>query len=337
MRSRQQIIFISCLLSLLLSFGAAALAGPTGAYTPLSNNARIFAVNYFHTNWAGTNLIVAEIHGVMDLVSTNTNGLVAPGGAAASFSNFLTNKANLREKKFLLILTNGLTNSSVGCGNWTIEVLSNSKRVFTNTSRSLCVPNGVQRFLLDGMSLPPGGIFVPGVRLSAPLDAGPNAWVSVQLITRVTTNAASYVALDGTPYGGKTNALVLARAEVAAPNITLFKFIDKVTNLSTKLNDPVPGSEIWYRIAFSNSGIGQGKNLTIIDFLPMTNIVFLSNSLAFQGFATNFTVLSRNRADFPIQLVSVDSNVRKIIFSTVKIFDPGDSSKGVITYKIRIR
>jgi uncharacterized repeat protein (TIGR01451 family) len=151
----------------------------------------------------------------------------------------------------------------------------------------------------------------------------------------VVTNAAGYVSPDGTLYGGKTNVVLNARSEVASPNISLFKFVDKITNLLTQLNDPVPGAEIWYRISFSNSGIGQGRNLSILDFLPVTNIVFLANTVTNSGFATNFTVSGYDRSGAPLTLVAVDSNVRRIRFSAPDIFSPGD--KGVIRYRIRIR
>jgi len=324
-------IFWICLCSLFVLQGASFAHG-TAAYTRLTNSARVFADNSSVTNWAGTNLVVAEIHGIMDRFNPDTNACISQG-SSHDFNYSLTNMANLAEKRLILVLTNCLTNGT--CGNWTIDVLSAGTAIFSTNSRGFGTGSAVKRIALTNR-VDPGGTLDYGLRLTAATDAGANSSVSIRLVVQVTTNPAGYLSFDGAAYGGRTNIANAASASIAKPVIVLTKVIEKATNVLYPAGNPImPGAEIWYLISFSNSGMSPGRNLRIIDFLPVTNTLFSAGTLAGSGFATNFSVEFRDRDGSLRNPSGWESNVGRVTFSATNTVKPGD--KGFIRYRIRIK
>ncbi len=179
------------------------------------------------------------------------------------------------------------------------------------------------------------------VFLTASINAEPYAWASVDFIAYLTaTNVAYYSNLGPTYYGGWTNVKRTCKFKIEFPDIYLRKNIILVTNLVYSNNSVMSGSEITYQIFFSNSGTSSGRDLTIIDTLPLpnTNYLMLTNDFVTNGYAANFDIDFYNDVGSQIFLSipsGWDDRVKKIRFSSPNIIPV--SGTGVIEYKVKIK
>lgn len=179
------------------------------------------------------------------------------------------------------------------------------------------------------------------VFLTASTNAESYAWASVDFKAYLTaTNIAYY-----SNYGGWTNVKRTCKFKIAFPNIYLTKNIITVTNPVYNNNSIMPGSVITYQIFFSNSGTSPGRDLTIIDILPLpnTNYLMLSNDFTLSDFATNFKILGGIEFssddgvswDDPPILPGWYGQVDQILFSSPNIIPVGGT--GLIEYKVKIK
>lgn len=306
----------------------------TAAYIKITNWAKIYAQNFNVTNIIfNTNIIVAEIHGIVEF-SSNTNLQYGINGKTNIFWFSITNRGNIEETNLHILLTNYNTNTAYPAGDWVIGLMdANSNIIWSTNSYSFTT------FLYDVTdSIPIDTAYKFGVILGAPLSADPNTWVSVDMkaFLQPATNV-SYYTSGGITYGGWTNIYRTCRVEMASPVIVLIKEVEKITNTNTKGYELMPGCEIHYRISFSNSGNAAGKNLVIIDILPPDYIMF-TNYFILSNFATNlstnFSADNGESWDY-IPIEGWDTNVDQIKFEYSGIISPGE--KGVIKFKVKIK
>lgn len=302
----------------------------------LTNKAEVYAVNYLFTNSAYTNILTAEIHGIIDLVATNTNVSLLPGQSYSFWSSF-SNAANIRTTNIVMTLTNYATNAGIRTGNWQISVLDITNG-FTNVllvTNSYALPASIK--LRPSIAIAPDEVYWYGIKLNVATNADVGSWASVNLLVKALTNVSRYTA-GGTWYGGKTNLLNRAKAIIFTldPLVSLSKSITFITNVRYGNNSLMPGADIHYTIRFTNIGTGSGKNLRIRDILPSRNIAF-SNGFVYSGFGTNFSAEFSSDQGFSWTYLPAvwDTNVNQIHFDSTNIFTPG--AAGSIRYKVRIR
>ncbi len=220
-------------------------------------------------------------------------------------------------------------------GDWTIglvEVDISSNLIFSTNSYNFSfflykvtnalAPNEYRRFI---------------VVITAATNAAPYAWASVDFKAYLTgTNIAYYSNLGSPYYGGRTNVKRTCEFKIEFPDIYLTKNIKLVTNLVYNNNSVMPGSEITYQIFFSNSGTSSGRDLTIIDTLPLTNVM-LTNKFTNIGFATNFGIdfSSDDGVSWLYIPSGWDGQVDQIRFSSTNTIPVGGI--GLIEYRIKIK
>ncbi len=338
----KRIVVLLTLLFLPFFLASFAFSKGTPALTSLINKADVYAFNYLITNHAYTNVFSAEIYGIIDIISTNTNVTKMPGQTYTFWSS-LSNTSNLDETNIVLMLTNYQTNAGIRTGDWTISVLdiSNSIEKILFTSSSYLLP--VFTNLKPSLPIHPDEKLNYGIRMTVASNADVNSWASINIIVRTLTNARRYLGYDefGVQtvwYGGSPSVTNRAKIVVTSSNpiVTLTKTIELITNLALGDNSIIPGSDIHYLIHFTNIGSGTGKNLRIRDILPSRHVI-LSNGFVTNGFASTFSVefSDNNGSSFIYAPTTWDTNVDQILFRSTNTFAPGSS--GTIRYKVRIR
>lgn len=308
---------------------------PTFAGTIISNKASASATNYLGINAYYTNLITAEIHGILEN-STNTNIKYAYPQQTNYFKFFVTNRANITETNLHIGLSNFKTNTNYRTGNWLLGIAdSNSNLIYTNWSHSFSNINfKVTNHIASSLHYQFFLVMVP------PSNVDPNSWASVDMRIFVQTNNNVHVVsytTNGIHYGGETNIYKTCKVIMSAPNLTLHKSVEHITNTLYGGYAVMPGCEITYRIAFSNSGHSVGKDVKIIDVLP-SQFIMLTNDFVLSNYSTNFSIkFSDDNGVSWIYSPNVtwDSNVTQIRFFATNTIPV--SGTGIIKYKIKIK
>jgi len=315
-----------------------ALGVGVPAYSIISNKAFTFANNYLGTNAYYTNLISAEIHGILEN-STNTNITYAYPEQTNYFAFFVTNRANITETNLYIGLSNFKTNTNYMAGNWLIGIADNNSNLmatnWTHPSFSSINFKVTNHIFVDT-------VYQFFLVMAPPSNVDPNSWASVDMRIFVQTNSlvqvSSYTS-GGILYGGETNIYKTCKTIMSAPNLTLHKSVEFITNTFYGNYSAMPGCEITYRIAFSNSGHSAGKDVKVIDVLP-SQFVMLTNYFIVSNYSTNFLSDIRFSDDNGASWLyspsaTWDSNVTQIRFFATNIIPV--SGTGIIKYKIKIK
>jgi uncharacterized repeat protein (TIGR01451 family) len=307
----------------------------TAAYTVLTNQVKVYAQNTSQTNFdQSSNITVAAIHGVVESVDTNSPGILLPR-TSKMFRFSLTNRANRIETNLVLILTNYQTNKF--CGVWGLDLYAEGVRT-VRTNSGFSAFSSFRSSLTNRVS--PGAVFSYGLEVTAASNPDPECSVGLALIARVATNAVRY-AVGGTAYGGRTNIVNVIAASVNLPRIILTKSVSDLSNVRFGGHGLTPGCEITYRISFSNSGNGPGRNLRIFDILPARFVEVETIPLSgLSGFATNmiqtYSMSATGGTWTVLPSGAWNSNIRRIQwFTGSELIPPGGT--GAIEYKVRTR